>query len=172
VPLDFDKHLSISDKTHASLSGGSIVKIGDIVYFNCSTADNDTQEPVNRRFICINGQWIENEQDVSWTFGNNGTFPKCRKGKHSPWLDNKILLIISYYIFFYILIQTRKLLENNYFSSVLQSIATRFVFKCTAIESRMPVSLNDYLQCDWMIHTNLLLFIVRTIDCIVFPTCL
>jgi hypothetical protein len=65
-----------------SLSGGSVVEVGDFVYFNCSNYEDDMHEPVNRRFKCINGQWMEDERDKLWKFGNNGTFPKCRKSKH------------------------------------------------------------------------------------------
>ncbi|XP_060589944.1 uncharacterized protein LOC132745128 [Ruditapes philippinarum] len=37
VPLDFDKHLSISDKTHASLSGGFKISNGIMFYMRCFT---------------------------------------------------------------------------------------------------------------------------------------
>jgi hypothetical protein len=84
VPYEFDTRLSISDKFHVSLSRGSVVEVEDYVYFNCSKAVEDMHEPVNRRFKCINGQWIEDERDKSWQFGNNGSFPKCRKSKHIP----------------------------------------------------------------------------------------
>ncbi|XP_060563923.1 sushi, von Willebrand factor type A, EGF and pentraxin domain-containing protein 1-like isoform X2 [Ruditapes philippinarum] len=88
VPYDYDTLLSISDRSHVSLSGGSVVAVGDFVYFNCSKTGNDMHEPVNRRFKCINGQWIEDERDKSWKFGNNGTFPKCRKTMCEPECEN------------------------------------------------------------------------------------
>ncbi|XP_060575423.1 sushi, von Willebrand factor type A, EGF and pentraxin domain-containing protein 1-like [Ruditapes philippinarum] len=79
VPYEYDTRLSIYDKFRVSLSGGSVVEVGHFVYFNCSKAGDDMYEPVNRRFKCINGQWIEDERDKLWKFGNNGTFPECRK---------------------------------------------------------------------------------------------
>ncbi|XP_060591160.1 sushi, von Willebrand factor type A, EGF and pentraxin domain-containing protein 1-like [Ruditapes philippinarum] len=88
VPYDYDTLLSISDRYRVSLSGGSVVEVGDFVYFNCSKAGDDIYEPVNRRFKCINGEWIEDERDKSWKFGNNGTFPKCRKANCEPVCQN------------------------------------------------------------------------------------
>ncbi|XP_060582501.1 uncharacterized protein LOC132738907 isoform X2 [Ruditapes philippinarum] len=79
VSYDMDRFLTISDKYRIYLSGGAVVEVGDIVYFNCSMAGNDIHEPVNRRFKCINGMWIEDERDKTWKFGNNGNFPICRK---------------------------------------------------------------------------------------------
>lgn len=64
-----------------SLSPGSTVTNGDHVYLNCSKVSEHKYEPLNRRFKCVKGQWIEDEKDPNWDFGNNGTFPKCREGK-------------------------------------------------------------------------------------------
>ncbi|XP_060590129.1 uncharacterized protein LOC132745272 [Ruditapes philippinarum] len=88
VPYEYDTRLSIYDKFRVSLSGGSVVEVGHFVYFNCSKAGDDMYEPVNRRFKCINGQWIEDERDKLWKFGNNGTFPECRKTICEPECEN------------------------------------------------------------------------------------
>ena len=81
VPYEFDSLISISNRQFISLSGGSVVEDGDLVYFNCSKASELAYEPFNRRFKCMKGLWIEDDRDKTWKFGNNGTFPKCRKGK-------------------------------------------------------------------------------------------
>ncbi|XP_060598570.1 uncharacterized protein LOC132752268 [Ruditapes philippinarum] len=88
IPYDFDTFLSITDRFHVYISGGSVVELGDFVYFNCSKPGDDIHEPVNRRFKCINGQWIEDERNKLWKLGNYGNFPKCRKTICEPVCQN------------------------------------------------------------------------------------
>ncbi|XP_053380648.1 sushi, von Willebrand factor type A, EGF and pentraxin domain-containing protein 1-like isoform X2 [Mercenaria mercenaria] len=84
VPHTLDGRLSVTDSNGVSLSGGSVVAIRDIVYFDCSKANEPNYEPKNRKFRCSNGLWIEAETNSNWKLGYNGSFPNCRKAICEP----------------------------------------------------------------------------------------
>ncbi|XP_053380074.1 sushi, von Willebrand factor type A, EGF and pentraxin domain-containing protein 1-like [Mercenaria mercenaria] len=84
IPYEFDVRLSVTDRRRVSLSGGSVVEVGDFVYFNCSKAGESKYEPLNRRFKCVNGLWKEAERDRNWKLGYNGEFPSCRAAICEP----------------------------------------------------------------------------------------
>ncbi|XP_053380064.1 uncharacterized protein LOC123548965 [Mercenaria mercenaria] len=84
VPYVFDERLSVTDTRRVSLSGGSVVEVGDFVYFNCSKPGILKYEPLNRRFQCVNGLWEEAERDHNWKLGSNGAFPACRAAVCKP----------------------------------------------------------------------------------------
>ncbi|XP_053380682.1 uncharacterized protein LOC123529008 isoform X5 [Mercenaria mercenaria] len=92
VPYVFDVRLSVTDTRRVSLSGGSVVEVGDFVYFNCSKPGILKYEPLNRRFQCVNGLWKEAETDRNWKLGYDGEFPACRREWYS---DHFVVVEIS-----------------------------------------------------------------------------
>jgi hypothetical protein len=73
--------MSVSYNDGVSLSGGSEVTSEEVLTFDCSSVSRDTSyEPNGRKFKCLNGRWVEDDNDKEWKFGNNYTFPECRKG--------------------------------------------------------------------------------------------
>jgi hypothetical protein len=81
VPYRRDIRISVTNKEGVPLAGGSEVTSEEVVTFDCLSFSRDTSyEPNDRKFKCLNGRWVEDDNDTEWKFGNNYTFPECRKG--------------------------------------------------------------------------------------------
>lgn len=76
VPPNKNWRMSVTNEEGVALSSESVVNNEQVVTFDCF----GDSEPHDRKFKCVKGQWIEDDNDADWKFGNNGSFPECREG--------------------------------------------------------------------------------------------
>ncbi|XP_052219502.1 neurogenic locus notch homolog protein 1-like isoform X2 [Dreissena polymorpha] len=87
IPANVQQGMTLFDpKERRTISAANRYEIhhGQFLTFTCEPSDVFYFEPNRRMFECVKGSWFSKKRSNvsngdSWDFGNNGSFPECRK---------------------------------------------------------------------------------------------
>ncbi|KAH3800178.1 hypothetical protein DPMN_153807 [Dreissena polymorpha] len=86
IPANVEQGMTIYDpKERRNILSANRYEIqhGQFLIFTCEPSDVFYFEPNRRMFECVKGSWAAKKRPHmdTWDFGNNGSFPECRKVK-------------------------------------------------------------------------------------------